>query len=98
MTSSNPEEIKRETEKVKLVGLNMDNLLNKEFLKDLKEFDPDVVPAILLIGSKKAKGLITIGHENPEEYDKKIIHVGTIAETAGPVEKLIKIVEKLKSE
>ena len=78
-------------EKVRITGALLEDLINESFMKRLKEeIDTDIVP-VSLIFMKKHTIPIAISHENPQEIENKIMHIGSSDEEA--LKKLTKIIE-----
>ncbi len=80
------------TEKVKITDVFLEDFINEDFMKQLKqEIDTDVVP-ISLVFMKKHSVPIIISHENPQELENKIVHISSPDEET--IKKLTKIIEK----
>lgn len=93
-TDKTPEK-KSIQEKVAVTGINITELLDKKFLEKLQEYNPNVLPFMIGIDID-GDTVVTIGHHDPTEKEKKIVHIECRGSPHSPhVEKISKILQEL---
>lgn len=68
-----------EEESLRLNGIDIKKLLNKDFVGKLEELKEDIVPiSIIIVKAKDSMPTpLIIGHQNKKEVDDKILHIGS---------------------
>jgi riboflavin synthase len=81
-------------EKAKITQIRVEDLLNKDFLSEMKDAGIKNIPVSLFIHETGSNSVITVGHQNPKEYDEKVVHV----ESTNPelLSKILKVLDKFR--
>ena len=81
-------------EKAKVTQIRVEDLLNKDFLNEMRNEGIKNIPVSLFIHETGSNSIITVGHQNPKEYDEKVVHV----ESPNPelLQKILKVLDKFR--
>ncbi|MEA3342856.1 MAG: hypothetical protein U9Q92_01700 [archaeon] len=85
--------VKRETEKVRISGVVIEDLLNEKFLKKIKEKETKIIPIFLALNIPKEKNIVVLTHENEKEVEDKILHINS--GTQQTLDTFVKILEEI---
>lgn len=85
--------IKKETEQIRINGVVIKDLLNERFLKKLEDNKISHIPILLVLSIPEENNFVTLTHENPKEFEDKILHINSKNQTT--MDKVVKVLEKL---
>ncbi len=85
--------IKKEIEQIRINGVVIKDLLNERFLKKLEDNKISHIPILLVLSIPEENNFVTLTHENPKEFEDKILHINSKNQTT--MDKVVKVLEKL---
>ena len=86
--------LEREAEKFRIRGLKIEDLLNPQFVKSLRDNNIEFIPFLLSLDLTSEKEIVTINHENQKEVKENIIHIDS--KTQHVLEKFSKVLDDFK--